>query len=164
MKTLEETLRDLMELRDRYRDKYTEQLNQMDETMEHLGAIIEMVQKDMLAQPVSAPRPMVPGPAVAEFPIGKLRNLTQLQAVVAIATHNRGTVKAQDAKRLMIQAKVMKETKNSTNITHNVIIRSKKFDRVGPGEYRLKVIAADPMSEDVESAARHSLFGSKPVQ
>src|SRR5256885_938342 len=61
---------------------------------------------------------------VAELPIGKLRNLTQLQAIVTIANHNGGTVRAQDAKRLMIRAGVMRETRNSTNITHNVIIRS----------------------------------------
>src|SRR5207244_4260644 len=75
---------------------------------------------------------------VAELPIGKLRNLTQLQAIVTIANHNGGTVRAQDAKRLMIRAGVMRETRNSTNITHNVIIRSHIFERIGHGEYRLR--------------------------
>jgi hypothetical protein len=67
-----------------------------------------------------------------------LRGLTHKDAVVAIAKANGGVVRAQDAKRMMIKAGVMSATKNSTNMTHNVIIKSDLFDRIGPGEYRLK--------------------------
>lgn len=75
---------------------------------------------------------------LADFPVGMLRNMTQVQALVTIAKHNDGLVRAQEAKRLLIKAGVMRETKNSTNIIHAVILRSDKFERVRSGEYRLK--------------------------
>jgi len=81
---------------------------------------------------------------VPEFPIGKLRKLTQVQALTVIAKHYGGTFKAQEAKRLLIKAGVMRETKNSTNIIHAVILRSEKFERVRPGEYRLKELQPMP--------------------
>jgi hypothetical protein len=77
-------------------------------------------------------------PFVAEFPIAKIRNMTQVQALVTIARHSNGVIRAQEAKRLLIRAGVMRETKNSTNIIHAVIMRSDKFERIRPGEYRLK--------------------------
>ena len=67
----------------------------------HLTATIEVVEKDMIAEPDPVPLGQSYQDQVfTEFPIGKLRNLTQLQAVIAIARHNGGIVKAQDAKRL----------------------------------------------------------------
>jgi hypothetical protein len=77
-------------------------------------------------------------PFVAEFPVSRIRNMTQVQALVTIAKHNDGVIRAQEAKRLLIKAGVMRETKNSTNIIHAVILRSEKFERIRPGEYRLK--------------------------
>ena len=118
------------------RDSHMEQVDRHYKAVEQLNSVIDEIEKEIVSQGV--PASPVPGPILAEFPIGKLRHMTQVQAVIAIAKHNNGIVKAQDAKRLMIRAGVMRETKNSTNITHNVIIRSHAFDRVGPGEYRLK--------------------------
>jgi hypothetical protein len=129
----EETLRYLKARR----DEHMEQAERHYKAIEPLNAVIEEIEKEIVAQVVS-PSVAVPGPALAEFPIGKLRSMTQLQAVIAIAKHLGGTVRAQDAKHLMIRAGVMRETKNSTNITHNIIIRSGKFYRIAPGEYRLK--------------------------
>lgn len=128
MQTREETLDYLKAAR----AKIVSQMEALDKKIEHLNATIDLVQKEIVYESAS------PIPEPPEFPIGKLRKLTQIQAVVAIAKHYGGIVKAQDAKRLMIRANVMRETKNSTNITHNVIIRSGKFERIGPGEYRLK--------------------------
>jgi hypothetical protein len=72
------------------------------------------------------------------LPATKLRGMTQLSAVIAIAKSNGGVVRAQDAKRLMIKAGIMSATKNATNMTHNVILRSERFERIAPGEYKLK--------------------------
>jgi len=99
------------------------------------------------------------------FPIAKLRKLTQVQALVVIAKHYGGTFKAQEAKRLLIKAGVMRETKNSTNIIHAVILRSEKFDRVRPGEYKLKepMASITPTPVQQELARIEAAF-SKPVQ
>lgn len=113
------------------REKLFKPLQELDQEIEHVDATLRSIQK--------------PGPAVSftavltvDFPISKLRNLTQVQALVVIAKHYGGTFKAQEAKRLLIRAGVMRETKNSTNTIHAVIRRSEKFNPVRPGEYRLK--------------------------
>lgn len=72
------------------------------------------------------------------FGVANLRDMTHKQAAIAIAKHNGGIVKAQEAKRLMIQAGIMRPTKNSTRMVHNAIVSSGRFDRIAPGEYRLK--------------------------
>jgi hypothetical protein len=97
------------------------------------------------------------------FPIGKLRKLTQVQALVVIAKHYDGNIRAQEAKRLLIKAGVMRETKNSTNIIHAVIVRSEKFEKVRPGEYRLKEMTSKPISSSFDPSK--DAFGDlKPVQ
>jgi hypothetical protein len=76
--------------------------------------------------------------AMATIPMARLKGLSHEAAVVAIAKYNGGTVRTQEAKRLMIKAGIMSPTKNATNMAHNAIQRSEKFDWVSPGEYRLK--------------------------
>src|SRR5215831_11372827 len=97
------------------------------------------------------------------FPHIKLRGMTHSAAVVAIAKHNGGIVRAQDAKRLMIKAGIMSQTKNSTNMTHNAIIRTDLFERIAPGEYRLKETAAKSPTQ-VFDPARDAFADLKPVQ
>jgi len=112
----------------------------------------------------------------------KLHGLTHEQAVIKIAKNNGGIVRTQAAKRLMIRAGIMRETKNSTNMTHNAIKRTNKFERVSPGVYRLKEMKETPVvvveseddvfqgtpvlsrSEALESVARLGSRVSKPVQ
>jgi hypothetical protein len=102
-------------------------------------------------------------PVSDDFPVGKLRKLTQVQALTVIAKHYGGTFKAQEAKRLLIKAGVMRETKNSTNIIHAVIVRSGKFEKVKPGEYRLSGARIHAELEDF--AKREGLpFNEEPVQ
>jgi hypothetical protein len=140
-------------------------VQELDQELEHLTATIRLLQKP--------PKPAVSVAATItiDFPIGKLRKLTQVQALTAIANHYGGTFKAQEAKRLLIKAGVMRETKNSTNIIHSVILRSEKFEKVRPGEYRLKTPASNvgtvilTASKLSSGAGDHGLFSpSKPVQ
>jgi hypothetical protein len=104
-------------------------LQELDQEIEHLTATMRSLQKPKKTENAASP---------VDFPIGQLRKLTQVQALVVIAKHYNGIIRAQEAKRLLIKAGVMRETKNSTNIIHAVILRSEKFERVRPGEYRLK--------------------------
>jgi hypothetical protein len=130
MQTRSETIQTLKEKR----EYVMHQISELEEAVEYLNGTIAFLEKEGRMESTEHVRPM----EAREFPVVKLHGLTQLQAVVMIAKHFRGIVKAQDAKRLMIKGGVMKETKNSTNITHNLIIRSELFDRIAPGEYRLK--------------------------
>jgi hypothetical protein len=125
IKFLTDHRRSLLEKRERlYRP-----LQEVDQEIEHIDGTLRSLQK---------PAVTVTASISFDFPIGKLRKLTQVQALTVIAKHYGGTFKAQEAKRLLIKAGVMRETKNSTNIIHAVIVRSGKFEKVRPGEYKLK--------------------------
>jgi hypothetical protein len=115
------------------RDRLAKPVLEIDQEIQYVDGTLRSLQKN---HTVSFPKEEL-------FPIAKLRNLTQVQALVVIAKHNDGIVRAQEAKRLLIKAGVMRQTKNSTNVIHAVIIRSEKFERVRPGEYRLKTDSPD---------------------
>lgn len=128
------------------RERLIRPLQEIDQDIEHVTATLRSLQRPVL---VPLPKGDINFSAIQDFPIGKLRKLTQVQALVQIAKHFGGIIKAQEAKRLLIRAGVMRETKNSTNIIHAVIIRSGKFEKVHPGEYRLKDVASDaPKGDD----------------
>ncbi|HVI08546.1 MAG TPA: hypothetical protein VND65_09665 [Candidatus Binatia bacterium] len=110
---------------------------------------------------------------VDKKPVLSLRGMTHAQAVVAIAKHNGGVLKAQEAKELMIQSGVMRATKNSTHMVHNAIINSGRFDRIGRGEFRLKTPASSngggsvtlALPKPANGAGDSGLFTSKsPLQ
>ena len=66
------------------------------------------------------------------------RGLTQAQALEKIARGNGGRFKMKDAKRILLDAGLIKTAKNANNILYNVIQREEgKFKRVAPGEYEL---------------------------
>jgi hypothetical protein len=65
----------------------------------------------------------------------------------------------------MIKAGIMKQTKNSTNMAHNAINRTDKFERVRPGEYRLKSENQKAATESVGRIARMPFdVGTAPTQ
>jgi len=122
---LTETKRDLTAKRDRL----LRPVQEIEKELEHVSATLAILLRNA-ASPVPETQ--------SDFPLTKLRGLSHAQAVVVIARQSGGVLKAQDAKRIMIAAGIMRETKNSTNMTHNAIIQSGKFDRIGRGEFRLK--------------------------
>lgn len=123
------------------REMLARPLQEVDQEIEHVDATMRSLQRPAIPLGTTMSiRLNGVTVAVEDFPIAKLRKLTQVQALTVIAKHYGGTLKAQEAKRLLIRAGVMRETKNSTNIIHAVILRSDKFERVRPGEYRLKEV------------------------
>jgi hypothetical protein len=89
----------------------------------------------------------------SDFHLLNLRGHTHKQAVIAIAKHNNGVVKASEAKALMIRAGIMAETKNSYRMARHAILSSGAFEKTAPGEYRLKnfppsVATARPATEE----------------
>ena len=135
------------------REHLARPLREVDDLIEHVDATLRSIQRPAMS---------VTATVSIEFPIGKLRGLTQVQALTVIAKHHGGTFKAQEAKRLLIRAGVMRETKNSTNTIHAVIRRSEKFDPVRPGEYRLKADARPATNDDMKRAINPT--GTVPLQ
>jgi hypothetical protein len=122
------------------------------------------VQITATASVAPATRPIAA--VVGVFGAANLRGMTHKQAVIAIAKHSGGIVKAQTAKHLLIQAGVMRQTKNSTRMVHNAIINSDRFERIGPGEFRLKTPpnAGNVMlkAEQQASGGPLAMFAPKP--
>jgi hypothetical protein len=74
---------------------------------------------------------------------GNLSGMTQAKALAALAKSNGGKVRLVDAHKVFREFGLMKETKNWYNILFNVVTKSDKFERCGPGEYRLIEKEAD---------------------
>jgi hypothetical protein len=78
------------------------------------------------------------------FPLRKIKNLTQTQALIEIAKYNGGTIRSLEVKPILIAAKLMKNTKNAAHMVNGAIARSGAFERISRGEYRLK---SDPQEQ-----------------
>jgi len=118
-------------------EKMRKPIAQLEADLQHIQGAIAFYQRNtddkMMAEVEEAVTE-----AMAIIPMSRLKNLSHSDAVIAIAKYNGGVVRTQEAKRLMIKAGIMSRTKNSTNMAHNAIHRTGRFERVSPGEYRLK--------------------------
>lgn len=129
-----------------------EKLEEIRKTLEHIQGVLA------LYQPAPAPKISLvelenaSAETNADIPTSRLKGLSHEAAAIAIAKYNGGIVRTQEAKRLMIKAGIMSVTKNSTNMAHNAINRSGKFERISPGEYRLKecipLVSARPATRE----------------
>jgi hypothetical protein len=140
---------------------------QAEKDLEHIIGMIDFYARNASAQSSIVVPPTAVTLKATITP--NLRGLSHKQAVIAIAKFYGGVIKAQYAKRLMIEAGVMSNTKNSTRMVHNAIINSDRFERIAPGEFRLKPIgivlktAPTARPATTEDMAR-MVEPSKPVQ
>lgn len=66
-----------------------------------------------------------------------LSGMTQLEALIAIAKANGGILSVRQARRQMEKAGLFKNPDNASSIIFTAIARSKKFERIGSGKYKL---------------------------
>jgi hypothetical protein len=122
----------------------TQKKKELTEKMDKMMRPIQELQQEIAALSTSISllfrddTPTTPGAEVGGFPLRKIRNMTQTQALIEIAKYNGGTIKSLDVKPILIAAKLMKHTKNAAHMVNGAITRSEAFDRIGRGEYRLK--------------------------
>ncbi len=121
-------------------EKLRKPLMQVEEDLQHILGTIAFYERERKVGSKLVELEEAIGEALSSIPASRLRGMTHSAAVVAIAKYNGGVVRAQDAKRLMIKAGIMSQTKNSTNMTHNAILRTDLFNRIGPGEFQLKEV------------------------
>jgi hypothetical protein len=150
---LTELKRDMLARREQLRRP----LAQLEMEIEHVTATLALALRET--------RPEGPSEELADFPLAKLRGLSQRRAIVAIARYNGGTLKAQVAKQILLRAGLMRNTKNATNMVHNAFVQSGEFERIGKGEFRLNIIPAPrPITAASEDSTVVGLFPGKPVQ
>lgn len=79
-----------------------------------------------------------PGEAANTVDPSELHGKTQIEALVTIAKRGNGEFKVNEARRLLLQAGLIRNPKNASTIVNNVIKRSDRFDRVKTGVYKLQ--------------------------
>jgi len=130
-----------MEGRDQTIQYLTRKKKELTEKRDKLMRPVQEADKDLAA--ISTALAFVLRDDAAEidtgFPIRKLRNMTQTQALVEIAQYNGGEIKSLDVKPILIAAKLMKNSKNAAHMVNGAITRSGLFERIGRGHYRLIV-------------------------
>ncbi len=169
MTVIEQLKRDEQKIRrkiEELRKSIEKELSVAEADLSHIVGAIAFYERD-----TNANRQFVLSNVASEWEAPKLRGMTHKQAVVAIAKHNNGVIKSREAKKLMIRAGVMSETKNASRMVHNAIKSTNRFVSIGPGEYRLKEAGVGPASTSISSAStsvlnavERDIFGVKPVQ
>jgi predicted RNase H-like nuclease (RuvC/YqgF family) len=66
-----------------------------------------------------------------------LSGMTQIKALIAIARANGGVLTVKTARRMMLKAGMFTNPKNSSSILFTTISRSKRFEKIESGKYRL---------------------------
>lgn len=150
-----------MEDRDQTIQYLTRKKKELTEKREKLLRPVQDVEKQLAAVSETLSIVLRDESATVEtgFPIRKLKNLTQTQALAVIADYNGGEIKSLEVKAIMIDAKLMKNTKNAAHMVNGVIARSGLFERVKRGHYRLK--EASQLKGDGVSGIMHL---QQPVQ
>jgi hypothetical protein len=127
-----------------WRDRLDEKQSQLHAELEDVSRKLESV-STTLALLDGSPMPISHNLALAEntlpppvsIDVTGLRGMTQVEALTKIAEHNGGQIQTLTAKKILLQAGLIKNPKNANNILFSVIQRSGKFERVDHGVYRL---------------------------
>jgi len=123
------TMNDLANLIARLRQERIEaeeQLAQVDEQVRAVETTLRLLRQNGASQEQEIFKSLLP----------ELQGKKQLDAMLLIASKNNGILKVNYAKRLMLEAGIIRNPKNAASILYTLISRSEKFEKVKPGEYR----------------------------
>ena len=76
--------------------------------------------------------------------ISELHTKSLIDALITIAQKSENRLIVKEAKRLLIQAELINNAKNALSILYTTISRSGKFEKIKPGEYRIKEVEDQP--------------------
>ena len=74
---------------------------------------------------------------VPRFSRESFEGKTQVEALVTIAEHSQGYIKVTEAKRILLEAGVLPRAKSAYQQVTSTLIRSRRFEKASPGQYRL---------------------------
>ncbi len=141
MRNNDATYTELLKIRDRLDREQTELQRRMDEINKNLESVSRTLElldhtadESVTETDTHSASSRISGGTID---IASLRGMTQLQALEKIAQQGGGTLRTPTAKRLFLQAGLIKNVKNANNIIFSVIHRSGVFERVDRGVYRL---------------------------
>jgi hypothetical protein len=138
MRTNDATYNELIALRDRLDARQTKLQRELEDVTRKLQSVSMTL---ALLDDDSSPSDQVfavPHHDTGGFiDVSSLRGMKQVEALTKIAQHEDGVLRTATAKRLFLQAGLIKTPKNANNIIFAVVNRSGLFDRIEPGVYRL---------------------------
>jgi hypothetical protein len=70
--------------------------------------------------------------------ISELHDKSLIEALITIAQKRENRLIVKEAKRLLIQAGLINNAKNALSILYTTISRSGRFEKIKPGEYKVK--------------------------
>ncbi len=131
MVTQETSLSGLLNLIADLRAREKEQEIALDETRQNIDAVQRALAllRERNGLPADEPIP--------RFSPVSFQGKTQVQALVTIAEHSQGYIKVTEAKRILLEAGVLPRAKTAYQQVTSTLIRSRRFEKAGPGEYRL---------------------------
>ena len=124
------TMNDLANLVARLRQKHLEAEKQLAQVDEHLKAVettLHLLRQNGVSQE----------PEIFKSLIPELKGKKQLDAMLLIASRNNDILTVNDAKRLMLEAGLIRNPKNAASVLYTLISISGEFEKVKPGEYKL---------------------------
>lgn len=131
MVTQETSLSGLLNLIADLRAREKDQEMALDETRQNIDAVQRALAllRERNGLPADEPIP--------RFSPASFQGKTQVQALVTIAQHSQGYIKVTEAKRILLEAGVLPRAKTAYQQVTSTLIRSRRFEKAGPGEYRL---------------------------
>jgi hypothetical protein len=107
-------------------------IDKLKEEAEALGVVLGVVQSDVPEQLTLTEPQIVISPLM-------ILGMKQKPALRLIAKRQNGIIRTGDAKDLMVQARIMKDSKNAYKMVYNLIRGMEDFESTGTrGEYRMK--------------------------
>ncbi len=125
-------LRHLKAKKEMMETRHALELAEIDKEIDAVSITVRLLREteDSAAKPaITYPQPTIPN---------DLSGKSTRQACIAIAKQNNGIVRVADAKKALVSARILKETKNTWAIVYTTLHRSKEFEKApGAGEFRL---------------------------
>ena len=151
MRTNDGTYGELISLRDRLDRQYEQLQRQVDDVRKKLESVsMTLAMLDDGAAPGASSSVDERSSSGGVIDVSSLRGMTQIEALKKLAEHSGGEFRTIDAKRIFLQAGLIKSQKNANNILYSVIHRSGQFERTAPGVYR--VASAKPIRPESKDA------------
>jgi hypothetical protein len=137
--TLQSQVLDLLNTLSARRQSLSNEIDSIDEQIRAVTITSRLLTAEGTAYPEDRPATSAATVTNSQVEVSSLRGMTARQAMSIIAKANNGRIRVSDAKDLLINASILKDSKNTWNIVYTILKRASEFEKVDgePGLFRL---------------------------